>query len=42
MGSSYGVVVKLLAYGARGPGFDSKCRHYDFRDWLLVSPASKS
>ena len=34
-----GVVVKLLACGARGPGFDSLSRRYDFRDWL--SPASK-
>ena len=38
--SSGGVVVKLLAYGARDLGFDSRSRHYDFRDWL--SPASKS
>ena len=32
--SSGGVVVKLLAYGARGPGFDSRSRRYDTRDWL--------
>ena len=38
--SSGGVVVKLLACGARGPGFDSRSSRYDFRDWL--SPASKS
>ena len=38
--SSGGVVVKLLACGARGPGFNSRSRRYDFRDWL--SPASKS
>ena len=37
--SSAGAVVKLLACGARGPGFDSRSRSYDFRDWL--SPASK-
>ena len=40
VGSSGGVVVKLLACGARGPGFDSRSCHYDFRDWL--SPAFKS
>ena len=34
MRSSGGLVVKLLACGARGPGFDSRCRRYDFRDWL--------
>ena len=40
-GRSGGVVAKLLAYGARGPGFDSRSRrYYDFRDWL--SPAFKS
>ena len=38
--SSGGVVVKLLACRARGPGFDSRSRRYDFRDWL--SPASMS
>ena len=38
--SSSGVVDKLLACGARGPGFESRSRRYDFRDWL--SPASKS
>ena len=37
---SGGVVVKLFAYGARGPGFDSRSRRYDFIDWL--SPTSKS
>ena len=35
-----GVVVKLLACGARGPGFVSRSPRYDFRDWL--SPASMS
>ena len=40
IGSSVGRVVKLLACGARGPGFDSPPRHLNFRDWL--SPASKS
>ena len=39
-GSSGGRVVKLLAFGARGPGFDSSPRHLNFRDWF--SPASKS
>ena len=33
------VVVKLLACGARGLGFESRSRRYDFRDWL--SPDSK-
>ena len=37
-GSSGYAVVKLLACGARGPG----SRRFDFRDWLPVSPASKS
>ena len=35
---SVGVAVKVLAK-ARGLGFDSRFRRYDFRDWL--SPASK-
>ena len=35
--SSGGVVVKLLACGARCPGFDSRSRHYDFRDWFAAS-----
>ena len=39
-GSGGGRVVKLLACGARGPGFVSLPRHLNFRDWL--SPASKS
>ena len=39
-GSSGGVVVKLLACGARGPGFNSRSRRYDLRYWL--SPAFKS
>ena len=38
-GSGGGRVVKLLACGARGPKFDSRPRHLNFRDWL--SPASK-
>ena len=38
--SGGGQVVKLLASGARGPGFDSPLRHLTIRDWL--SPASKS
>ena len=33
------VVVKLFICGARGPGFDFRSCHKDFRDWL--SPASK-
>ena len=40
LGSSSGRVVKLLACRARGPGFDSRPRHLNFRDWL--SSASKS
>ena len=28
-------MVKLLACGARGPGFDSRSRRYDFRDLLF-------
>ena len=39
-GSGGGRVVKHLACRARGPGFDSRSRHLNFRDWL--SPASKS
>ena len=38
-GISRGVVVKLSACGARGTGFDSRARRYNFGDWL--SPASK-
>ena len=38
--SGGGRVVRLLACGARGPGFDSPSRHLNFRDWLY--PASKS
>ena len=38
--SSGGVVVKLFACGARGPGFDYRSRRYYSRDWLC--PASKS
>ena len=32
--------LKLLASRARGPGFDSRSRHLNVRDWL--SPATKS
>ena len=39
-GSIGGVVVKLLACRARGPGFDSPPPLLNFRDW--ISPASKS
>ena len=39
-GSSSGVVVKFLACGAGGPGFDFRSHRYEFRDWL--SHASKS
>ena len=39
-GSGDGRVVKLLACGAKGPGFDSRSRRLKFRDWL--SPASGS
>ena len=39
LGSGGGGVVKILACRAQGPGFDSRSRHFDFRDW--VSPASK-
>ena len=30
-------MVKLLVCGARGPGFDSWSRHYEFGDWLFPS-----
>ena len=33
------LIVKLLACGARGRGFNSRSHPYDFRDWL--SPVSK-
>ena len=39
-GSGGGRVVKLLVYGVRGPGFDTRSRHLNFREWL--SPAAKS
>ena len=29
-------MVKLLACGAKGPGFDSPPRHLNFRDWLYL------
>ena len=35
--SSCGVVVKLLACEARGPGFDSRSPNYDFRDWFSLA-----
>ena len=38
--SRCGEVVKFLACGARGLGFNSGSRRYNFRDWLY--PASKS
>ena len=37
--SSSGVVVKLMACEARGPGFDSRSRHYDFRYWFSPAPS---
>ena len=40
VGSSGDEVVKHIACGASGPGFKSRSRRYDFRDWL--SPATKS
>ena len=39
IGSSDGVVAKLLACGARGSWYNSRSCCYGFRDW--VSPASK-
>ena len=35
MRSSGGRVVKLLACGARGPGFDSRPRHLDFQRLVI-------
>ena len=40
IGSSCGVVFKLLTCRARGPGFNSRSHRYNFRDWL--SPTSNS
>ena len=37
--NSGGVMVKLLACEARGPGFDFRSHCHDFIDWLF--PASK-
>ena len=34
-GSGSGRVVKLLACGARGPGFDSPPRHLDFQRLVI-------
>ena len=34
-GSSAGRVVKLLACGARGPGFDSRPRHLNFQRLVI-------
>ena len=34
-GSSGGRVVKLLACGARGPGFDSRPRHLNFKRLVI-------
>ena len=39
MRSSGGVVVKLLACGARGLGFNSRSRRNDFRDGYLLIPS---
>ena len=36
IGSDGGRVVKLLACGARGPGFKSRPRHLNFRDCYLL------
>ena len=33
-GRGVGRVVKLLACGARGLGFDSRSRHLNYRNWL--------
>ena len=35
-GSSGGRVVKLLACGARGPGFDSRSRHLNFQRLVML------
>ena len=35
LGSSGGRVVKLLACGARGPGFDSRPRHLNFQRLVI-------
>ena len=35
IGSSGGRVVKLLACGARGPGFDSRPRHLNFQRLVI-------
>ena len=35
LGSSDGRVVKLLACGARGPGFDSRPRHLNFQRFVI-------
>ena len=37
--NSGGVVVKLLACGARGLGFECRSRRYDFKDWLSPAPS---
>ena len=34
-GSSGGRMVKLLACGARGPGFDSRSRHLNFQRLVI-------
>ena len=36
MGSGTGQVVKLLACGVSGPGFHSRSRHLNFRDWEVA------
>ena len=33
-GNGGGEVVKFLICGARGPGFEPRPRHFDFRDWV--------
>ena len=33
-GSGDGVVVKILACGARGTGSESGSRYYDFKNWV--------
>ena len=34
--SSGSLVVKLLAFGGRCPGFESRFRHYHFREWESI------
>ena len=37
--SGGGRMVKLLACGARGPRFDSRPHHLNFRDWYILPPS---